>query len=190
MDIVFNTLKCCMETIIKNLNLTLELDRSASSDHDLRIQYFTDAMHGLIRVHVGLSSCGSVQSTDSQLKEFRSRVVELISLNSRTLHQYIYISWNLTNQSLFEGWWESCIRRSEIALLLDEYPGAADVLGQENMEMVEEMDEVLRDNGPDVPPLRHQDIPSGLPDTHWWWRLPSGDPEEHRKFLSNFDEYY
>ena len=41
------------------------------------------------------------------------------------------------------------------------------------MDEVEEIDEELRDAGPDVDPVPPGAVPTGIPSHHWWWNPAS-----------------
>ncbi|MFF0493965.1 hypothetical protein ACFYTQ_33520 [Nocardia sp. NPDC004068] len=36
---------------------------------------------------------------------------------------------------------------------------------------------MLHDRARYIEPLPDRVIPAGIPDAHWWWRLPSATPE-------------
>ena len=71
--------------------------------------------------------------------------------------------------------YDLAVRRSAIQSLLDDYAGtpAADLVDRDE---VAELDADLRRVVVEHGPLPSDAIPRGLPESHWWWRLPASTP--------------
>jgi hypothetical protein len=68
-------------------------------------------------------------------------------------------------------WYELCMRRSVIQVLLDDCTGTPVAESIDPVE-VAELDVELRRVGMDQGPVPEQFVPKGLPDSHWWWKYP------------------
>ncbi|MFI9508441.1 hypothetical protein [Nocardia sp. NPDC052566] len=134
---------------------------------------FAEAMEDLLIVHIGLArEQASVNEED--LNIFRTEVSSLVRANNQGWFSYVYDSLNRAINSELNGWKDPCMRRSVIQFLSDCYP---DVVDGEDREYVDEMDDWLRERAPRIRPAPPRTIPHGIPESHWWWRLPSGGPE-------------
>ncbi|WP_157535091.1 hypothetical protein [Nocardia inohanensis] len=134
-------------------------------------------MTSIVGVQVGLATKANPPSKD-ELEAFRRDVSDLMIANGRSLYSYIDRGLDYAIRSRIDGWYEPSIHRSAIQLLIDDYPGGSSVFDEEALDLLDEMDEMLNDRAPDVPPLPESIIPPGMPESHWWWHLPSGDPGE------------
>jgi hypothetical protein len=70
-----------------------------------------------------------------------------------------------------DEWLQAMERRSALQFLLDAY---AQTPLAERFPYLEvgDLDELLRHRGQTEGFLRDEDIPDGVPESHWWWRLP------------------
>ncbi|MGV9675867.1 hypothetical protein ACWDSJ_11365 [Nocardia sp. NPDC003482] len=158
-----------------DLKLSLELEGARSDDHRRRVRCFTYAMETLVKLQAVLES--SDRPSDADLAEFRRTIGSLVAANQRTLYSYINRTFTVSASAIVDGWVAPSIRRSAIQLLLDSFPEAASAFGEEELDLLEEIDEILHDRAQYIEPLPDHRIPAALPDTHWWWRLPSASPE-------------
>ena len=70
-----------------------------------------------------------------------------------------------------DQWARALERRSAVQFLLDLYRGLAPPGLLEEVD-TEEVDWLLRRRGRTEGYLRPDEIPDGIPTSHWWWRLP------------------
>ena len=70
-----------------------------------------------------------------------------------------------------DEWYDLALRRSAIQSLLDDYEGT-DVPALVDRGELAELDADLRRAGAELGPVPESAVPAGLPDTHWWWRVP------------------
>jgi hypothetical protein len=70
-----------------------------------------------------------------------------------------------------DQWPRACERRSAVQFLMDLFDGIAPPGVLEGID-TEEVDEKLRHRGKWEGFLRPDEIPEGIPASHWWWRLP------------------
>jgi len=79
-----------------------------------------------------------------------------------------------------EGWYVASMRRSELEIVADEvdsrWPGDDVPLVEASVRA--EVDDEMREIGPGIPALPADVIPRGIPDGHWWWHLPAGEPAD------------
>jgi len=71
-----------------------------------------------------------------------------------------------------DRWYEVCIRRSVVQVLLDTWPGTplAQLIDPSD---VAELDAEMRRAGLEEGPIPEETAPKGLPDSHWWWKYPN-----------------
>jgi hypothetical protein len=78
----------------------------------------------------------------------------------------------LLQEFLFADQWPSALeRRSAVQFLIDLYRGLAPPGLLEQVD-TEEVDWLLRHRGATEGFLRPDEIPDGIPASHWWWHLP------------------
>jgi hypothetical protein len=102
---------------------------------------------------------------------FRERVVELLKRGRNPVHLSAYRSLVLerAERGRLDGYEPASLGRSALQILKDDYPSAElfDELARADLD---EIDEALVDAAEDAPPI--EDVPSWVPDSHWWWRAP------------------
>ncbi|MCW2858412.1 MAG: hypothetical protein JWP48_120 [Actinoallomurus sp.] len=105
------------------------------------------------------------------LERFRERVVELLKSGRNPVHLVSYRNQVLerAERGRTDGYESASLGRSALQILKDEFPADQlfDDLARDDLE---EIDETLADAAEDAPPI--QDIPSWVPESHWWWRAP------------------
>ncbi len=162
-------------------NATQQLEKAAGSDAEsVQDAAFQDAMLSLVNLAVAMhrGDCPS----DAALSAFRAQVAELLGRpnNRGNLGAYVADGSSLAGRALQPGaYYQAAIVRTAVQLLIDSYPGSIDWLSQPTRDELEEGDEALREAAEEVPPLPGDSIPEGLPDSHWWWRAPQGDPRTY-----------
>jgi hypothetical protein len=78
----------------------------------------------------------------------------------------------LLQEFLFPDQWpRACERRSAVQFLIDLYRGLASPSVLQQLD-TEQVDWLLRRKGKIEGLLRPDEIPDGIPASHWWWRLP------------------
>lgn len=70
-----------------------------------------------------------------------------------------------------DEWRQAVERRSALQFLLDAYARTPLAERFPYLE-VDDLDELLRHRGQTEGFLRDEDIPDGVPESHWWWGLP------------------
>ncbi|MET8739898.1 hypothetical protein [Streptomyces sp. NPDC004728] len=94
----------------------------------------------------------------------------IVSRHSTLLYKYLIgidsLLWGATQ----DDWYQACIRRSAIQVLMDEIDRDADhrIL---NRDFVDECDDEFREAAPDAEKLPPSSIPDVSP-SHWWWTAP------------------
>ncbi|WP_330185013.1 hypothetical protein OHB26_16360 [Nocardia sp. NBC_01503] len=157
-----------MGRAVENFQLSLELNKTRPEEARPREAAFARGMACLVEIE------GSLERPGGELSEFRRQVAVLVAANTRGLFPYVFDSLHAAIKSIDDGWYDPCLRRSALQLFRENYPGAGELFDADRdiTESVVEMDEWLRERAPDVEPLLEGRIPDGLPDGHWWWRLP------------------
>ncbi|MET8778852.1 hypothetical protein ABZV58_27935 [Nocardia sp. NPDC004654] len=173
MIINFPSSQQCMVNVLAGLRRDLEHSASGAANAIRRTAGFADTMAALVGVHAGL--CGDDAPTPQELADFEIAVAALLQEDQPALSLYIGETLTETFRARSGGWFEPSLRRSALQLLCDQYPGVANRLSEDNREDLAEIDQTLREVAPDIEPLAEEEIPTGLPESHWWWRLPSGN---------------
>lgn len=106
-----------------------------------------------------------------ELARFRDRVVELLKSGRNPVQLVSYRGQVLTRaqSGRLDGYEPACLGRSALQILKDDFP-ADDLFDDLAREDLEEIDEALADAAEDAPPIK--DVPSWVPESHWWWRAP------------------
>lgn len=168
MRITFGTPRDCTASALNSFSKALEVEKYEAKGRLAVDAIFSDAMRWLFGVRIASGNSMS----EEELIEFKSRVVQLIGTEPDNLFRYIYDSFDCVWSSPNDGWDDACMRRSAIQLLLDEFPGGGALFSTEDRELLDEIDEAFYERVRFVHPLPDDDIPPGLPESHWWWRLP------------------
>ena len=137
--------------------------------------YFSRALYGLIGLEASKST-GVVASPESTSR-FRDAVSASLVDQVGHFRAFCWDTYNSALNAAGGEWYEACLGRSVLQILLDDFKGtaAADLVDPDE---VEEIDSLLRAAAPDTAPLEGVLLPPGMPAHHWWWTLPSGPPAE------------
>ncbi len=75
-----------------------------------------------------------------------------------------------------DDWFDACLRRTALEIVrTDLEPVAGRIVDGHDLD---EVDAEVRSMADQVAPLPDDLIPTGLPDDHWWWRIPSGSRDD------------
>lgn len=122
--------------------------------------------------NLGRIGQGEIKLTDSEIKTFLSETSSLMNAASLTLHRYLFATEvMLTNEFYGDEWISVCKRRSNIEFLRNLYHDVFDpdwnfFLNCENL------DDMLQQKGDFEGRLPEDQIPEGIPTSHWWWWYP------------------
>jgi hypothetical protein len=109
--------------------------------------------------------------TAAQLSEFRRKVETALSEFKEEIAVYLHLAIILAEGANTDEWYELCLRRSVIQLLLDDY-GATPLTELLDPVDVEDLDAEMRRLGLEWGRLPAKYVPQGLPASHWWWHYP------------------
>ena len=70
-----------------------------------------------------------------------------------------------------QGWYAACLHRSMLENLFEGFLGAV-TFAIVKPEDIDDVDEELREELPQVEDAAPEAVPSGVPEGHWWWRAP------------------
>jgi hypothetical protein len=135
-----------------------------------REQHRFYAMMGLVGLYDRQAAEGPADP--DAMRAFRARSAELLEQLGTHLANVVLDAEDLA-ESAVEGdeWPRLSMLRSAIQSLLDDYAGTG-VPALIDPADVAELDERLRELAPEQEPVAEAELPRGLPDGHWWWRLP------------------
>ncbi|TDQ53754.1 hypothetical protein [Actinorugispora endophytica] len=128
-----------------------------------------------------------------EMRAFKDQVVTLLKKgkNPSGLSLYSFECMVYAERGRLDGFQEACRRRSVLQILDDAFAPWDQVAPEPDREELEEIDETLREVSDEAPPVPEEDIPSWLPDSHWWWRAPRKQDmsQEERESRLNYDQY-
>ncbi len=140
---------------------------------------------------IGLRDRLAVKGLKDQeaLKQFReASCAELMKFENK-LDAYSDNTLFIAEAANDNEWYDLCIRRSIIQILLDDYAGTP-VAELISLEDVRDLDEELCRVGQKQGPIAKEKIPHGLID-HWWWHYPVEISQsillDRRAFLTECD---
>lgn len=79
----------------------------------------------------------------------------------------------LALRSMQDGFRRSCYYRSHIQVVIDEFVPFAELVHPADVGGLAEIDELYVNDANEIPPIPPGDIPSWVPESHWWWRAPT-----------------
>ncbi|HMF39842.1 MAG TPA: hypothetical protein VKQ32_04055 [Polyangia bacterium] len=108
-----------------------------------------------------------------RLRRFRSEATDAMAHLDRQIAAFILdVAMRVDHEAReLDDWYEICMRRSVLQLLLDDYPQTPALAMVDATDMIG-FDDHTRETGRAHGPIPEALIPMGLPDTHWWWRYP------------------
>ena len=106
-----------------------------------------------------------------ELRRFRERVVELLKSGRNPGQLAGYRGRVLVNaqKGRFDGYEPASRGRSAFQILREDFADE-DLFDDLARADLEEIDEELTDAAEEAPPIL--DVPSWVPESHWWWRAP------------------
>jgi len=135
---------------------------------------FDDAMAALVGIYDRQAVHGAVDP--AAMARFRRESAEILAGFGERVTRYVTDTLDDVEDADPCDWGRLSLRRSSIQLLVDDYPGS--VVAALALEGdLPELDEELRRFAPAKAPVPERAIPRGLPDGHWWWRLPDQPTE-------------
>jgi hypothetical protein len=110
------------------------------------------------------------------MRAFRARSAELLEQLGGHTANVVTDAEDLAGRAVEgDAWSRLSMLRSAIQSLLDDYAGTG-VPALIDPADVAELDERLRELAPEQHPVPQEDMPRGLPVSHWWWTLPDQRP--------------
>lgn len=92
-------------------------------------------------------------------------------------------------QSQADGFLLACEMRSRIEVLT-EIVAFEDLVHPADAEALEDLDEQLRSFHNDIPPPQEGEVPDWVPDSHWWWYVPSRHDMPWREREERLNDYF
>lgn len=150
----------------------IAFDNQRNSTHPSDGKWFNLAMANIVGLEVTLAAGGTVDH--DVFANFKNRVVAQIRDQDYQFRAF-RIDTELAAENPREDWYEACLNRSVLQILLDNYQETG-IAGLIDPAQIQEIDELLHEGAPIAAPLAPQLIPPGLPASHWWWTAPAGPP--------------
>lgn len=130
---------------------------------------FRQALICLVGLSDRLAQAGAVET--QRLQQFWHDACDALIGFSNNVAVYPQRALILAEGANDDEWYELCMRRSVIQLLIEHCDGIA-VGALIDPAGVAALDTELRRVGQEQGPVPEPFVPQGLPDSHWWWRYP------------------
>ncbi|MBQ1083946.1 hypothetical protein KBX21_22415 [Nocardiopsis sp. B62] len=110
--------------------------------------------------------------------EFRTRFTRLISSESNFtgLYRYLGDCSDYADLGRLNGYAQACLMRSVLQVFDDEFAAwsqaGSTVVHEGFRGEIADIDQSLREVSDEAPPVREDEIPNWVPESHWWWRAP------------------
>ncbi|MFB8764440.1 hypothetical protein [Nocardiopsis alba] len=124
--------------------------------------------------------------------EFQEKVSELLRTPGNKSSFQIYLSnFDLyAHRSMTDGFYRSCSMRSKIQVIVEEFVNFADLVPEEDADHLEYIDDLYKDFADNIPPIPHDEIPSWVPESHWWWRVPTRHDMSREEIEERLYDYH
>lgn len=134
---------------------------------------FAEAAVGL----VGLRAlAGRRKEAAQELAAHRKEIADLLAVNAALLRDYVD-QLDTAMWAPLDNWADASMHRSAVQIMLDDIADD-EVRALIDDETINNVDAIMRRSAGEVPPLPAEFIPVGLPENHWWWHLPHGEPPD------------
>jgi hypothetical protein len=109
-----------------------------------------------------------------ELQGFRLSFEEKLSSgkNPYHIHEYIDDYEHYSTLSRTTGFLRCCQIRTNLQIFNDIFVPLERLVEEDDLDTLFEVDEFLKRNALDIPPIPERDIPDWLPEGHWWWHIP------------------
>ncbi len=106
---------------------------------------------------------------------FQGEVAELLKLTENRASLYLYLAEceEYALKSATSGFYASCSMLSKIHILTEEFIPLSEIVHPNDIETLEVIEETYLNYADDIPPIPHDKIPSWVPESHSWWRIPT-----------------
>lgn len=155
----------------ENINTFMERIKFAQNDANYQRFSFDEAVRYLIGLYDSMADEHSDFKNSTELRVFyKESSKELITL-WRDLNAFADITCFMAEGANDNEWYELCIRRSILYILVNDYKDT-EVMKYIELNDIEELDIELKRVGLEQGPIREDFIPRGLSKEHWWWYYP------------------
>ena len=93
-------------------------------------------------------------------------------------------------QSTGDGFPNFCSMRSRIQLIIDEFVPFSDLVHPDDEDQLEELDEMCLQQANEIPPISPENVPSWVPESHWWWWAPTNHNMSQREIHEKLYDYH
>jgi hypothetical protein len=132
--------------------------------------------------------------SDEERESFKNRAAEILKSgrNPGSLIAYLSECEHYARMSKQNGFKRSCQIRSNLQIFNDEFVPLDTVLSSADLETLEDVEDTYREYADDIPPIPEEEIPAWIPDSHWWWRIPTrrdmGQQEIHGRLRYDWND--
>ncbi|MEU3019507.1 hypothetical protein ABZ635_19185 [Nocardiopsis sp. NPDC007018] len=127
---------------------------------------------------------------------FQEEAAELLR-KSGNRHGFTYYFFHCEDYSLRisgDGFWNACYYRSKVQILIENLVPFADLVHPADTDGLEEVDELFVSKADDIVPIPPEEIPGWIPESHWWWRVPTRhdwtETEINERLYGYYEEDY
>lgn len=112
--------------------------------------------------------------TTEDLQVFRRSFEEKLSSGNNPYHVHDYIGDYEYHSTLSRttGFPRCCQIRTNLQIFNDFFVPLKKIVTEDDLDTICTVDDFLKENARDIPPIPKDEIPKWLPETHWWWNIP------------------
>ncbi|WP_431872896.1 hypothetical protein [Nocardiopsis eucommiae] len=123
---------------------------------------------------------------------FVRKVADLVrsERNRQGFMSYVGKCEMFASRSMQDGFQRSCYYRSHIQILIDDFVPFADLVHPADVGALADIDEIYVDDANQIPPIPPEDIPSWVPESHWWWRAPTRLDMSQQEIDEKLNDYH
>ncbi|GAB3213863.1 hypothetical protein ACQEU5_07360 [Marinactinospora thermotolerans] len=131
----------------------------------------------------------------AEMAAFKARFTELMRTdgNRAGLGRYLGTCERDALCGAVDGYPSACWSRSVAQIVNDEFTPLELLLFEPDKDLIQDIDDALKDVYKDAPPMPKNAIPDWVPTTHWWWYAPEQremtDWERRMHFEYDWDDW-
>ncbi|MFE9246601.1 hypothetical protein [Nocardiopsis sp. NPDC006938] len=93
--------------------------------------------------------------------------------NRHGFTHYFRMYQKYSRRSTGDGFLNACQYRSKIQIIIDDFVPFADLMHPADADKLDVVDALFTENADDIVPIPPGEIPWWVPESHWWWRVPT-----------------
>ena len=172
--------------LAKNLIASLE-ENAEQEDGKKAKEFFRDIVFQVVKLWAANRNNDPVWPPG-----FQEQVATLIRRPGNRWGFQIYFSecQRYGMRSMTDGFNDSCLMRSKIQVIIDNFVPFSDLVHPDDVEDLEMLDDFYTENADEIVPISAEEIPSWIPESHWWWQVPTRHDMSQREIHEKLYDYH